>query len=444
MTETEGYVGRSLALLQKYPVKIGDLISITTRQGVYEGTLMTRYGYADDHHIVIKLRSGYNVGISIDRITDISRVAEAAGPKYVTPPNRPAPTNLPKVTIISTGGTIASRVDYRTGGVRPALSVEELCASVPELTAIADIDSEVLFSLYSENMASDQWSALALKVAEKVNNGSKGVVVTHGTDTLGYTAAALSFALKGCPVPVVLVGSQRSSDRPSSDAATNLIAATVTAANAVFSGIFVAMHHDLSDDTISIHRGTKVRKNHTSRRDAFESVNSPCVAFVKNGDITVVSKDIPHRREGVTLMPQPKFEKKTALLKFHPDFDPEIIDHLVSRGIRGIVLEGTGLGQVASRCNGAIKRAIDGGVLIAMTSQCIWGRVRMTVYDTGRDLLSIGVIPLGDMLPETAFVKMMWVLGNTKSSNDSIRLMTENLAGEYMSRRPLTRRKNAA
>ncbi|MBI4258180.1 MAG: Glu-tRNA(Gln) amidotransferase subunit GatD [Thaumarchaeota archaeon] len=437
MAGTEGYTGRTLVLLQKYPVRVGDFIAVKTRESILEGTLMTRYDYADDQHIVVKLRNGYNIGINIDRIVKISRISEGSKPSFPTPPKRPSTSNLPKVTIISTGGTIASKVDYRTGGVYPALTVEELLSSVPELSSIANIDSEVLFSLYSENMASEQWSPLALKIAEKINDGARGVVVTHGTDTMGYTAAALSFALNDCPIPVVLVGSQRSSDRPSSDAAANLLAATLTAANADFSGVYVSMHHGPSDDTIAIHRGTKARKNHTSRRDALESVNTSYAALVKNGGISNVARDLPPRRNGATVPPKPSFEKRVSLIKFHPDFDPEIIAHLVSRGIRGIVLEGTGLGHVASNCQDLIKKAVESGVIIGMTSQCIWGSVRMTVYDTGRDLLAVGVIPLSDMLPETALVKMMWVLANASSRNEALRLMNENLVGEYASRRLL-------
>jgi glutamyl-tRNA(Gln) amidotransferase subunit D len=276
---------------------------------------------------------------------------------------------------------------------------------------------------------------LAGRIAEKVRKGVRGVVVTHGTDTMGYSAAALSFALLGCPVPVILVGAQRSSDRPSSDAATNLIGAVLAAARADFSGVYVAMHDGIGDDTIALHLGTRVRKNHTSRRDAFESVNGRVAAIVKGAVITRKTEGLPPRGQNGSFKPGASFEKKVALVKFHPEFDPAVLNYYVSKGFRGIVLEGTGLGHLSSSCHQAVKEAVDRGVLVTMTSQCIWGRVRLTVYDTGRDLLSAGVIPLDDMLSETALVKAMWAIANSTSVAEAAGLTRHNLAGECRPRR---------
>ncbi len=442
MPQIEGYRGRGLVLLERYSVGPGDVVSVRTLDATLEGTLMIRYGLADDQHIVLKLRNGYNIGINIDRIKQMSLVTKRTKPNLTTPAVPVSSSHLPKVAIISTGGTIASRVDYRTGGVHPALTVEELCSVVPELSTIADMDAEVLFSMYSENLTPEHWSAMALKVAEKMGMMVRGVVLTHGTDTMGYTAAALSFVLSGCPVPVILVGSQRSSDRPSSDATTNLLAATVTAARADFSGVYVAMHNGLNDDAISIHLGTRVRKNHTSRRDAFESVDSPCAAIVKEGKVTQMIESLPRRREELTFIPKPALEPRVALVKFHPGLDASVLEHYRSRGFKGIVLEGTGLGHVSVGWHEPIRKLVDEGVLVGMSSQCIWGKVRMTVYDSGRDLLSLGVIPLDDMLPETAMVKMMWVLGNARRLEEAKKLMCENLAGEYAPRRRIQARSN--
>ncbi|MGQ9719654.1 MAG: Glu-tRNA(Gln) amidotransferase subunit GatD, partial [Nitrososphaerales archaeon] len=442
MSELAGYKGSSLVLLKKSGVSIGDQIEITTPKMKYNGILMPRYEYADDLHIVVKLPNGYNVGVDVGNIHSIKRVSEGIKPHFAPPSIPSINPKLPRVSIVSTGGTIASRVDYRSGAVHPALSASELYSVVPELSHYALIDAEVLFSIYSENMEAKYWSAIASKVAEKVRDGYEGIVITHGTDTMGYTSAALSFALANVPVPVVLVGSQRSSDRPSSDAASNLIGAVIVACKAPFSGVYVVMHSGMSDDSLAVHLGTKVRKNHTSRRDAFESVNTAPVAYVRGKEIEKIKPNLPPRRKDKEFVLKPNFETRVALLKFYPSFDPEIIAYLVDKGYRGIVLEGTGLGHVGSYCCERLKEAIDRGLIVAMTSQCIWGRVRMTVYDTGRDLLNIGIIPLDDMLPETALVKMMWALGNFNGIEEAKELMKRNLVGEIdyrsdMERRPI-------
>jgi len=435
MSGLTGYRGEALDLLEKAGLSIGDLIRVETSDASFEGYLMPRYELADSLHIVIKLKNGYNVGISVKKIRSIAKIAEGEKPKY-TPPQPPKlNTNLPKVLILGTGGTIASRIDYRTGAVHPALTAEDLYASVPEISEVAQVDAEILFSIFSENMRAEHWCKIAEHIHASLQKGYSGIVITHGTDTMGYTAAALSFALRGVPVPVVLVGAQRSSDRPSSDAATNLLAATLVASQAPFSGVYVAMHAGLSDDVIAIHHGASVRKNHTSRRDAFQSINRRPVAYVKDGAIQQIDPNLPPRRASLNdFKPAARFEERVALIKFYPSFDPTIIDYLIDKGFRGLVLEGTGLGHVGNYCYQSIKRAVDRGVLVGMSSQCIWGRVRMTVYDTGRDLLNIGVLPLDTLSPEVALVKMMWVLGNTNTLEEAKKMMLTDLVGEFTQR----------
>jgi glutamyl-tRNA(Gln) amidotransferase subunit D len=325
--------------------------------------------------------------------------------------------------------------------VHAALSAAELYASVPELANLASIDPEVLLSEYSENLRPKHWSLIAEKVAEKIRSGRyRGIVVSHGTDTMHYTAAALSFALQKLPVPVVLVGAQRSSDRPSSDAALNLLGAMIFATKSEYAGVFIAMHAGTSDDTIACHVGTRVRKNHTSRRDAFESIDSSPVAFVRNNEI-----EMQKWQDGLVEIfsdrafeVNTRFEDRVILLKFYPGFDPKLIEYAVDAGYRAIVLEGTGLGHVGKECFPALKKAVGAGLMVCMTSQCIWGRVRMTVYDTGRDLLDIGVIPLSDMISETAMVKAMWALANTENVEAAKKIMQESLANEISSILPIT------
>jgi glutamyl-tRNA(Gln) amidotransferase subunit D len=307
---------------------------------------------------------------------------------------------------------------------------------VPELSEIANIDAEILFSLFSEDITPKHWTEMAKAVATKIEKGARGIVIPHGTDTLGYTAAALSFALRDLPVPVILVASQRSADRPSSDAATNLIGAVNAAAHAPFAEVAVAIHETTSDKDVILHRGTKVRKCHTSRRDTFKSINTKPLAEISNRKITMLSQDYQRRDDSRKLVLKPNFEEKVALVKFHPSLNPEVIDWYVEKGYRGIVLEGTGLGHVGGYLFSAIRSATEKNVLVAMTSQCIWGRLGMTVYDHGRDLLAMGVIPLEDMLAETALVKLMWSFGQSRNPEEAKKLLTTNIAFEISPRTP--------
>jgi glutamyl-tRNA(Gln) amidotransferase subunit D len=442
-----GYRGVGLELLAKQGISVGDNINITTEDGEASGVLMPRYESSSEDYVVIKLRSGYNTGIHVEKIKSIIKLqktesASITSSSSITTTTIPAKAyeilpagdddSLPRVALISTGGTIASKIDYRTGGVYAALTASELYSLVPELACYASIEPEVLLSEYSENLKPDHWTMIAEKVVEKVKSGKyRGIVISHGTDTMHYTATALSFALQKLPIPIVLVGAQRSSDRPSSDAALNLLGATIFAIKSENAGVFVAMHASTSDDTIAFHIGTRVRKNHTSRRDAFESIDVTPVAFVKNNGSLEIQKKIEinlaKRRSDNQIDPKPKFDSRVALLKYHPGFDPKLITYATGAGYKVIILEGTGLGHVSKECFPALQKAIEAGIVVCMTSQCIWGRVKMTVYDTGRDLLGLGIIPLSDMISETATVKAMWALANTK---DIKQVMQENIANE--------------
>ena len=432
--EFPSYKGKALKFLRKVKAEIGDVIRVKKNNEIYEGILIPRSEYGDEKHIIMKLKSGYNVGVRVDSNTQIEKIGVGVKPTFAAPALPKQKPGLPKVAIVSTGGTIASRVDYRTGGVRPALSASDLYSVVPELSEIAKVDTEILFSLFSENITAKHWSETAKNIARKIENGAAGVVVAHGTDTLGYTAAALSFALQDLPVPVIMVASQRSADRPSSDAATNLIGAVRAAAIAPFAEVVVAMHETVSDLTIVFHRGTKVRKCHTSRRDTFKSINTKPLAEMEKDEIKVLLDDYRERNSARRLCLKPKFNEKAALVKFHPSINPQIIEWYVDKGYRGLILEGTGLGHVGKYCFSAIRRAIESDMLVAMTSQCLWGRLGMTVYDQGRDLIALGVLPLEDMLPETALVKLMWIFGHTTDTEKAKKLLQENIAHEISPR----------
>ncbi len=421
--------------MESVKASIGDHLLLKLKGGLeIRGTLMPRYGYADDRHITIKLGNGYNIGILVSRIEGVT--VEKRGTFEPSKPSEASFKSGGEVLILGTGGTIASRIDYRTGAVTSVLTPSELYSSVPELGDIAKLDTEVLFNILSENMTPSRWDEMAKRVGRAVKDGYRGIVIAHGTDTMHYTSAALSFALENLPVPVVLVGAQRSSDRPSSDAATNLLGAVTVAAMADFSGVYIAMHKGLSDDVIAVHSGVKVRKNHTSRRDAFQSVNSRPAALVHLKGLRIIKNlELPPRRDGhQDFSVKSNFDERAFLVKYFPGMSGEIIDHLVEIGYRAIILEGTGLGHVGKPLHESIGSAIDKGVFIGMTSQCLWGRVRMTVYDTGRDLLRMGVIPLEDILPEVAVVKAMWLLGQGATFEDMVKLMPMNMRGEVSGR----------
>jgi glutamyl-tRNA(Gln) amidotransferase subunit D len=432
--ELLGYKGEALEAIKRAEAEIGDIIRVTKNAEVYEGILIPRSEYDDEKHLVIKLKSGYNIGIRITPTTKIQKIGKGTKPTFASPPLAEQNPQLPKVAIISTGGTIASRVDYRTGAVRPALTASDLYSVVPELANIARIDAKILFSLFSENITPKHWTQIAKAIAQQIAEGTDGVVIAHGTDTLGYTASALSFALQNLPVPVILVGSQRSADRPSSDAATNLIGAVTAAARAPFAEVAVAMHTSPSDNAITLHRGTKVRKCHTSRRDTFKSINTLPIAKIQDQKVTMATEDYNKRDPTRKLTLKPEFDEKVALLKFYPNMNPTVIDWYVKNEYKGIVLEGTGLGHVSEYCFEAVKNAVKHNTVVAMTSQCIWGRVNMNVYDTGRDLLALGVIPLEDMLSETALVKLMWIFGQTKDFEEAKKLLKTNIASEFSPR----------
>jgi glutamyl-tRNA(Gln) amidotransferase subunit D len=429
----QGYRGSLRKALSAIGAGIGDYIKVVSNGIAYEGSLMPRLESDDDHHIVLKLRNGYNFGIDFDYSKWLERVGEAERPEFRPPPLPPMKEGLPRVSIVSTGGTIASRVDYTTGGVHAAISSRDLLSIVPELSDFAAVDADILYSVFSEDIDSRHWTGMARKVEEKVDEGVEGVVITHGTDTLGYSAAALSFALRNLSVPVILVGSQRSSDRPSSDAATNLVGVVTAAAAAPFAEVVLGMHETTSDTSIVFHRGTKVRKCHTSARYAFQSVNAGPLARVLEGKVEMMEDDYRQRNDD-QIEVMDGFEEKTALVKFHPGFQPQVVDCFVDGGYKGLILEGTGLGHVNTGLFDVVERAVEAGLYVGMTSQCIWGRLDMDVYTTGRELQLLGVEPLGDMLPETAYVKLMWALANSDDLEAAKSLMRENIAGEYSDR----------
>jgi glutamyl-tRNA(Gln) amidotransferase subunit D len=423
------YRGASEIFLKSAGISIGDSVKITKQDISYEGMLLDRAEDADETHLVLKLKNGYNVGINIENAT-IELVKKGEKPKIeLSKLDIEKDSQKHDISIISTGGTVASIIDYKTGAVHPAFTADDLIRANPELLEYANIKGKAVLNILSENMKPEYWVKSARSIADEINDGAYGVVVAHGTDTMHYTSAALSFMLD-TPVPVVLTGAQRSSDRPSSDAFLNLLN-SVTAAKSDIAEVMVCMHGTEDDTYCDLHRGTKVRKMHTSRRDTFRSINTSPLARVQNGGIEILDEQLRYktRTDGEVEL-QDAVESNVAFIKSYPGISGEIIEYHMDKGYKGIVLEGTGLGHCPEEIIPSIKRARDSGIPVVMTSQCLYGKVNMNVYSTGRKLINAGVISAGDMLPETAYVKLCWALGQTDEIEEVEKTMQTNIAGE--------------
>jgi len=432
----QGYKGRALEVLKRYKVRVWGKVRIDTTRGVFEGTILPRAENDDDRHLVLKFKTGYNIGISIDTIKNIKELGYKKAKYQIPEKEFPYSDDKPNVKLFGTGGTIASRLDYRTGAVIPAFTPGELYGAVPELADICNITTEKLFAVFSENMGPKQYITLAKAIGKEIENGIAGIIVGHGTDTLHHTAAVLTFMVQDLPVPIVLVGSQRSSDRPSSDAALNLMHAAYAAGHSDIAEVLVCMFGPTSDEYGFLHRGTRVRKMHSSYRSAFRTIGDIPVAKVTKNTVDLLKDTYNHRRKDRKVKILPYFEEKVSIVYYYPNMQPDIIDSLVDNGYRGIVIAGTGLGHVNKPLYPAIKRAVKKNVAIYMTVQTIWGYVHMYVYDTGRDLMAKGIIPAGNMLPEVAYIKLGWALGQTDDLDKVKEIMLTPINDEITEREP--------
>lgn len=416
---------------------------------------MPHHEFSSPEAVVLKLPTGYNIGLSLSadaRVGLVAKRAESAPRPGLPPLDRPGR----KVTLLHTGGTIASRVDYRTGGVVASFTPEEMLELIPEVAEIQGLgrlETRLVANIFSDNMRLGHLNLIGIAVHDAVTRGAEAVIVTHGTDTMHYSAAGLSFMLENCPVPVVVVGSQRSSDRPSSDAATNLLGALRFLCDAGtprrFRGVGICMHHDESDRLLNVLPGTRARKMHSSRRDAFKAVNDVPVALVPfpDGEIRWFHRPPPPPAagDGAFRLRPIKESILVGLHKFRLGSTAEEIRFYVEKGYDGLVLEGTGLGHAPigatdelsdenSRIREQIANLVKGGCLVAITTQTINGRVDVSVYSNGRDLLRLGVVGDGlDMTPETAYMKLVWLLSN-HPAEEAKRLFGENLRGEITQR----------
>ncbi len=439
----QGYRGEARAALETFGIGVWSEVEIENDQGsVFTGVILPRSETCDDLHIVIKMFTGYNVGIAASRI---KRARELGYKKAVYKiPEKAFPFDPAKknVTLLGTGGTIASRLDYRTGAVIPAFTPGELYGAVPELADIANLTTNKLFGVFSENMGPAQYKVLAQAIGDEIEKGVDGIVIGHGTDTMHHTGAILSFMVQNSPVPIVLVGSQRSSDRPSSDAALNLMNAVRTAADCDIAEVMLCMFGPTSDRYDLLHRGTRCRKMHSSYRSTFRSIGATPLAMVhleaneRGEHFNYLNNDFLRRDKRRKPIITPAFEEKVTIQYYYPNFQPDIIDGLAEMGYRGLVIAGTGLGHVNKPLYPALARAVKRGMTVVMTVQTLWGYAQMYVYDTGRDLLDLGVIPMDNMLPETAYMKLAWVLGQTDDPALIRKMLLHPINHEITSREP--------
>ena len=428
----KGYKENGKKLLEKYNVGIWDIVKIKTKESEYEGIILPRNEFSSPNFIEIKLENNYNIGIDCNKVIKIEKIGQKEAMYKIPEKKIVKKKTLPNIILYGTGGTVASRLDYTTGAVIPSFTPEELFSSVPELAEICNLDTEIVFEILSENMKIEYWQKLAEKVEKAANSGIDGIMIGHGTDTMTFTSAALSFMLKNLSVPVVLVGSQRSSDRPSSDAALNLINAAVVAGSNI-AEVVVSMLGSSSHDYGLIHRGTSVRKMHSSVRHTFRTINNIPLGMIKNRKIKMFTNEYRKKTKSETQAIS-SFEKKIALIYTHPEIDEELINFYIDKGYRGIVFAGTGLGHVPTTLYESIERAIQEGITILMTTQTLHGFVGMNVYSTGRELLNLGVIPGKNLLPEVAYIKLGWVLGQTNDPTEIKNLLLKNIVGEYIER----------
>lgn len=417
--------------LEQKDIEVGDRVEIDG----HSGRLMPKPESGDPEIFLLKLESGYNIGVKGD--IELLEKREEEEPEK---PDIKHSEEKPDILVLHTGGTIASRVSYEEGGVKPAFDPEDLLEMYPEVGEEVNIHSEVVAQMLSEDMEPAHWQQIARKIDE-VRDDYDGIIVGHGTDTMAYTGAALTLMLKGIDTGVLLVGAQRSSDRPSSDASMNMYCAAKFLKETGFEGVGICMHESPGDENCVVLPAAKARKMHTSRRDAFEPVNAGPLGRV-NYQTGEVEENFENAGEEYEF--RPELDTGVAYVKIRPGIKIEEFENLLGYSPKGIILEGTGLGH-------APVNAFDGETnhheeilekleelaeeaVTAMASQCINGQVNMNVYDAGLKIQDTGVIGAGDMHPELAYVKLMWSLGQADSREEAEELFLENVNGELQER----------
>lgn len=423
--------------LAQHALSVGDCVKLTWKTIHIEGMIIPQ-PHDEGEFLKIKLPSGYNTGLALKNITNVEKLPRTT-PKQTThtpistaaAAEHPANNPRPGISLIGVGGTIVSKADYETGGVIAKITPEELSTIVPEIKDFAQIKYIISpFTKMSEDNVPSDWLQIARAAHVELSKPDvSGVVISHGTDTLHYTAAALSFMFPNLSKPVVLVGAQRSSDRGSSDAVMNLICGARTAISDM-AEVGTCMHGETSDSYCLFNRGTSVRKMHTTRRDAFRPINRQPLAKVwPDGKIETISPSRPRSNQPTGL--DAVFEENIALIKVFPGIKSEVFDFYVQKGCKGFIIEATGLGHVhTTNIIPTLQKITAKGIPVFITSQTIYGRVNLDVYTNLRLLQNAGAVGLEDMTAETAYVKLGWVLAHTHDPVKVKEMMLTNYAGE--------------
>ncbi len=413
---------------------------------------------ASKDYLTLKLFNGYNSSYPLEDVVSLEIVAENTD-DYPSAKESKIEFNegLPRIRILHTGGTIASKVDYKTGAVIARFEPHELVTSIPELSAIANIDAEKLGNMFSDDIRCQHWNKMIEASKRAFDDGCDGIVITHGTDTLHITSAALNLAWAGKgqkpPGPIAIVGSQRSSDRGSSDAAENLIAAVYWAANApkpcgdAGDSTVIVMHSTSDDGECSVHPGTGVRKLHSTRRDAFKPVNSQPLGVIKSnaGKPSLTLNDdykklLENSNREVSNSPT-HYGLDVRLVQFiaGPWLHEEEIEAVLQTSPQAVIIHGTGLGHLPIDDPGkdapentkvwrVLTRCVNRNIPVVITTQCIHGPVDMNVYSKGRKQMKMGLLGHGSVSsPETVAVKVHWALSNDVEVSKAIE---SNLCGE--------------
>ncbi|MFW9850147.1 MAG: asparaginase [Candidatus Thorarchaeota archaeon] len=335
-------------------------------------------------------------------------------------------TMKPKVCIIATGGTIASVSDESTHSLRPGLKVNELLSTLPGMSDIEIIHKD-LFQIDSANLQPHHWQEIAAAIKE-VNEefpNLHGIVVTHGTDTMVYSASAVSFMVQDFGKPIVFTGSQISAAVPWSDGPRNILDA-----------IRVAAFADLGETCIvfngELHRPTRTKKTRSNTYDAYDTMDPRPLGVMAR---EIVLYEGRKKREDLVPRYDTRLDDRVFLLKVFPGIPPKILNRIIDLGYHGIVIEGYGEGSLPSQENaltGGISQAIKLGSFVVVSSQCTYGQTDLSVYEVGRAALEVGAMGAHDMTSEAAFVKLAWVLGHTKDSDKVREMMMTNYVGELM------------
>ncbi len=435
-----GYTGKTRDLLEKNNLEVWSRIKLTKTNGAsFSGILLPRAAFTASDFVTLRvLDTGYNIGVEISGDIKFEKQGYSQGNYRLPSIKVDKNSSLPDVVLLGTGGTVASRLDYRTGAVLPAFTPEELFAAVPEIRSRVNLTPRTLFEILSENFKPEWWVKTAEEIAKEIDRGVDGIIIGHGTDTMAYTGSALSYFLQNLPIPVIILGSQRSSDRPSSDAAINLLNAATVAGYADIGEVLISMMGSTSHLYDYLHRPTRVRKMHSSRRDTFRSISTTPVGKIdwKTQEISYFSPVKP-RNPKTEFIIDTKIDSRVAILYFYPGMDSDILNSVIDKGYHGIVIIGTGLGHVSTELYKALDRAREERIPIVMVVQPLYGFCHLRVYETGREMLARGVIEGANMLPEAAYPKLAWVLGHTgfpPNINEVKRLMQTNIAGEITKR----------